>query len=91
MQVTGTTHPPAGATALLAAVEPEVYGLGWYFLPVVLLSSAMVLVAALLANNVQRRYPVYWIRPAVPKSLVGEDRDGEGEWIEEKDGDGERE
>lgn len=66
MQITGTTHPPAGATALLAAVSPEVYTMGWYYLPVVLLSSSLVLVCALLINNIQRRYPIFWLAPAIP-------------------------
>ncbi|KAJ7454383.1 HPP family protein [Mycena latifolia] len=72
MQITKTTHPPAGATAILAAVSPEVYPMGWYYLPVVLLSSTLVLVSALLINNVQRRYPVFWwepVEPAVVKPL----------------------
>ncbi|KAJ6474257.1 HPP family-domain-containing protein [Mycena sanguinolenta] len=64
MQITGTTHPPAGATALLASVNAEVYGIGWYYLPVVLLSSTLVLVSALFVNNIQRRYPVFWWAPA---------------------------
>ncbi|KAJ6474224.1 HPP family-domain-containing protein [Mycena sanguinolenta] len=64
MQITGTIHPPAGATAFLAAVDAEVYGIGWYYLPVVLLSSTLVLVSALLVNNIQRRYPAYWWTPA---------------------------
>lgn len=29
MQITETTHPPAGASALLAAVNPEITDLGW--------------------------------------------------------------
>ncbi|KDQ64395.1 hypothetical protein JAAARDRAFT_145037 [Jaapia argillacea MUCL 33604] len=65
MQMTGTTHPPAGATALLAAVNQPVYDIGWYYLPVVLLSSTLMLVVALITNNVQRRYPVFWFQPAV--------------------------
>ncbi|GLB39438.1 putative HPP family protein [Lyophyllum shimeji] len=71
MQMTGTTHPPAGATALLAAVNTEVRDMGWYYLPVVLLTSALALAVALLLNNIQRRYPAYWFHPAVPAvSLV---------------------
>jgi CBS-domain-containing membrane protein len=66
MQITKTTHPPAGATALLAAVSPEVYPMGWYYLPVVLLSSTLVLVSALVINNIQRRYPVFWWEPVIP-------------------------
>ncbi|KZT23184.1 HPP-domain-containing protein [Neolentinus lepideus HHB14362 ss-1] len=64
MQITGTTHPPAGATALLAAVNQEVYEIGWYYLPVVLLSSTLVLAVALLVDNIQRRYPLFWFSPA---------------------------
>ncbi|KAJ7670398.1 HPP family-domain-containing protein [Mycena rosella] len=66
MQITGTTHPPAGATALLAAVSPEVYQMGWYYLPIVLLSTTLLLVSALLINNIQRRYPVFWWAPDMP-------------------------
>ncbi|KAJ7824283.1 HPP family-domain-containing protein [Mycena leptocephala] len=66
MQITKTTHLPAGATALLAAVSPEFYPMGWYYLPVVLLSSTLVLVSALVINNIQRRYPVFWWEPVIP-------------------------
>ena len=33
MQITETTHPPAGASALLAAVSPEITELGWSVTP----------------------------------------------------------
>jgi CBS-domain-containing membrane protein len=69
MQVTQTTHPPAGATALLPAVDDAVWDLSWYFLAVVLLSSTMIFAVALVVNNVQRRYPVYWYEPAKPAAL----------------------
>lgn len=79
MQITGTTHPPAGATALLAAVNADVYEIGWYYLPVILLSSTLILVVALLVDNIQRRYPLFWFSPAeavpakVSADLSGED------------------
>ena len=57
-------YPPAGATALLAAVDPTVSHLGWYLLPIVLLSSALTLILSLLINNIQRRYPIFWWTPA---------------------------
>lgn len=63
MQLTGTTHPPAGATALLPAIDDQIWNLSWYFLPVVLLSSTLLLACALLLNNLHRRYPVFWIAP----------------------------
>ena len=69
MDITKTTHPPAGATALLPATSNDVYNLSWYFLPIVLLSSAIVLATALLINNIQRRYPMFWITPVVPATV----------------------
>ncbi|KAF2234287.1 HPP family protein [Viridothelium virens] len=66
MQMTKTVHPPAGATALLPAVDDQVWDLSWYFLPIVLLSSTVALVVGLVVNNVQRQYPVFWFAPAGP-------------------------
>ena len=63
MSITNTTHPPAGATALLVATDDRIYALSWYYLPIVLLSSTLILVSALLVNNVQRQYPVDWWGP----------------------------
>ncbi|RDA88734.1 hypothetical protein CP532_4054 [Ophiocordyceps camponoti-leonardi (nom. inval.)] len=60
MNLTGTVHPPAGATALLAIVDPRLVGLGWLLLPVVLLGCALMLGVALLVNNIERRFPLYW-------------------------------
>ena len=66
MQATNTTHPPAGATALLPSVDFAIWNIGWYYLPAVLLSCAIVLVIALISNNIQRQYPKYWISPPKP-------------------------
>ncbi|KAL0067222.1 hypothetical protein AAF712_005792 [Marasmius tenuissimus] len=63
MQITGTTHPPGGATAFLASTSPEIRKIGWYYIPVILLTSSVALVIALLTNNIQRKYPVYWFIP----------------------------
>jgi CBS-domain-containing membrane protein len=70
MQMTGTTHPPAGSTALLAAINSDVIWLSWYYLPVILLSSTLALAVALLVNNIRRRYPVYWFIPTTPAPNV---------------------
>ncbi|KAF8156574.1 HPP family-domain-containing protein [Crassisporium funariophilum] len=72
MHMTGTTHPPAGATALLAALNPDIRQMGWYYLPVVLLTSTLALVVALITNNIQRRYPVFWFHPAISAPKVSE-------------------
>ncbi|KAF2638295.1 HPP-domain-containing protein [Massarina eburnea CBS 473.64] len=66
MHLTKTTHPPAGATALLPCIDPTIWALRWYFLPIVLLSSTLILVSALLVNNIQRQYPKFWFAPIPP-------------------------
>ena len=63
MALTKTVHPPAGATALLAVVDDTLLHLGWWLLPVVLLGCVLILVVALLVNNIERRFPVYWWTP----------------------------
>lgn len=63
MTLTNTVHPPAGATALLAAVDPVVSHLGWYLLPLVLLSAVLTVGSACVINNIQRRFPIYWVTP----------------------------
>lgn len=63
MTLTNTVHPPAGATALLAAVQPSISGLGWEFLGIVLLSSVITTAVACLLNNIHRQYPLYWWSP----------------------------
>ena len=63
MTLTNSVYPPAGATALLASVDPEVERLGWYLVLLVLLSSVVMLLLSLLLNNVHRRYPTYWWTP----------------------------
>lgn len=72
MHLTKTTHPPAGATALMPCVDPGIWALRWYFLPVVLLSSTLVLASALLVNNVQRQYPKFWFAPIPPSKTPQE-------------------
>lgn len=58
MVLTHTVHPPAGATALVAVMSSN--RLGWFLIPVMMLSCALMLATALLINNIQRRYPMYW-------------------------------
>ncbi len=73
MSFTKTIHPPAGATALLAASNLEIQDLGWWLLPLVLLASMLMLVSALVINNgMGRRYPVYWWTPIDLKALQDE-------------------
>ena len=73
MSFTKTIHPPAGATALLAASNLEIQEMGWWLLPLVLLASMLMLGSALVVNNgMGRRYPVYWWTPLDLASLKEE-------------------
>ncbi|THV68131.1 hypothetical protein D6D27_10129, partial [Aureobasidium pullulans] len=64
MLVTGTVHPPAGATGLNAAVESAVVTLSWRYLPVVLASALIMLGWAMIIKNLgRRRYPMHWWTP----------------------------
>lgn len=64
MYITTTTHPPGGATALIAVIGSEkVHGLGyWYVLEPVLEGVVILFIIALIVNNLSphRRYPNYW-------------------------------
>lgn len=63
MALTGTVHPPAGATALLAVVDSDIAAMGWFLLPVIILGCVLMQGVALLLNNIQRRFPIYWWSP----------------------------
>ncbi|KAG5982712.1 hypothetical protein E4U55_001502 [Claviceps digitariae] len=84
MALTKTVHPPAGATALLAVVDTTLVRIGWFLLPVVMLGCALMLAVALLVNNIERRFPIYWWTPEEcgRRSGGGSGGDGDG------DGDG---
>lgn len=60
MALTGTVHPPAGATALLAVTNSQTSDLGWFLFPIMILGIVLMQVVALLVNNIQRRFPLYW-------------------------------
>lgn len=64
MQLTGTLHPPGGATALIAVIGSEqIHALGYLFALVpVALGAVFLLIIALLINNLSahRRYPEIW-------------------------------
>lgn len=62
--VLGAVHPPGGATALAAATDPVIVALSWHYIPVVVVSSVVMLGWALVINNIgRRRYPMYWWSP----------------------------
>lgn len=61
MQITKTLHPPGGATALIAVIGSEkIKSLGfWYVLSPVLAGCLILLITALVFNNItaNRQYP----------------------------------
>jgi CBS domain-containing membrane protein len=67
MHFTRTLHPPGGATALIAVIGGDsIHALGYrYVVSPVLLGSLIMLLVALLVNNLsanpKRHYPVYWL------------------------------
>ncbi|KAL6706720.1 DNA repair protein rad16 [Coniothyrium glycines] len=63
MLLTGTVHPPGGASAVLAATEPAITAMGWYFVGLVLWGSVLMLLVGLVINNIQRQFPMYWWTP----------------------------
>jgi hypothetical protein len=86
MSFSKTIHPPAGATALLAATNLEIQELGWWLLPLVLLASMLMLASALVLNNgMGRRYPVYWWTPVDLQALKDQRRkDRLARWLKEE-------
>lgn len=65
MHLTRTTHPPGGATALIAVIGSEkIHEIGyWYVVDPVLEGILLMLLVALLVNNLSplRKYPNYWL------------------------------
>jgi len=66
MQITSTTHPPGGATALIACTAPGAVSAGaWYggrFVAAVAVGSAVMTSVGVVVNNLagDRAYPTYW-------------------------------
>lgn len=67
MLATNTTHPPGGATALIAVIggaSVHQLGLMYAFSPVLIGALIMLLIALIVNNfskNKNRHYPKYWI------------------------------
>jgi CBS-domain-containing membrane protein len=64
MHLTGTLHPPGGATALIAVIgSPAVHALGYMYVIIPAgAGAAIILGVALVVNNLSRRrsYPRWW-------------------------------
>ncbi|KAF7722294.1 hypothetical protein EC973_003478 [Apophysomyces ossiformis] len=62
-QILKVVHPPAGATALIAVVSDSSVQEGWFYVAHVVISISLQLVVAVLVNNIEKLYPVYWWTP----------------------------
>ncbi|KAF8948544.1 hypothetical protein BGZ47_004280 [Haplosporangium gracile] len=62
MQLTHTVHPPASASALIAASGGQaIYDLGyWYLLSPIALGVGLMMIVAMIVNNIVRTYPSHW-------------------------------
>jgi CBS domain-containing membrane protein len=64
MQITETTHPPGGATALIAVTtQPLLPGANFLYIVMPTLTGALVMLfVALVINNMapKRTYPCFW-------------------------------
>ncbi|EMG47409.1 hypothetical protein SBY92_002835 [Candida maltosa Xu316] len=63
MSIGNCVHPPAGASALLPSIDDQIREMSWWFLPVQLVSSVLIIAVACITGNIFRRYPVYWWTP----------------------------
>lgn len=64
MQATRTVHPPGGATALIAVAQDASRAQGFlYCVYPVLVGAFIMLVIALVCNNIVLFYPAYWVEP----------------------------
>lgn len=63
MLLTGSVHPPGGASAVLAATEPAITAMGWYFVGLVAWGATLMIIVGLVLNNIQRQFPLYWWTP----------------------------
>lgn len=64
MSILNCVHPPGGASALLPCLDDRVRAMGWWYLPVQLVSSVLMIAVACISGNVVRKYPVFWWSPA---------------------------
>jgi CBS-domain-containing membrane protein len=75
MLLTNTIHPPGGASAVLAATEPAITAMGWYFVGLVMWGTTLMLIVGLVINNIQRQFPMYWWTPMDLKKAKREDEE----------------
>lgn len=58
---------------MLAIIDPTIVGMGWMFVPLIVLGSLLMFLVALIVNNVQRMFPAFWWTPRDVGKKAGED------------------
>ncbi|KAK9681235.1 hypothetical protein K7432_015697 [Basidiobolus ranarum] len=63
MMLTRSVHPPGAATALISVTSGQhIRDIGYFFIvSPILLGTTIMIIVAVLFNNVLRKYPMYWI------------------------------
>jgi len=67
---TGFVHPPAGATALIGAIQPTFIRIGWRYVEFVMTSVFFMVAMTLFWGNIGRKaYPHFWFFQPSPPPL----------------------
>lgn len=61
---------------MIAATQADIRALGWYYIPVVMLSSVLMIGVGLVTNNLRRVYPMYWWTSVPLKAKQPEKKEG---------------
>ena len=69
---------------MIATTQANVISMGWWYVPVTILGAVVMLIVALLWNNVLRQFPVFWWTPAEVGSKLSKPREQESEKDVEK-------
>lgn len=64
MSICNCIHPPAGASAMLPSIDANVREMSWWYLPVQVISSVLIIAVACITGNILRKYPTFWWSPA---------------------------
>mmetsp|Transcript_9194 Transcript_9194/g.9110 ORF Transcript_9194/g.9110 Transcript_9194/m.9110 type:complete len:284 (-) Transcript_9194:1370-2221(-) len=68
MSVCNCVHPPAGSSALLPSIDAQIRKMSWWYIPVQMISSLLMMSVALITGNLIRKYPMYWWHAGLPQN-----------------------
>lgn len=67
MLICNCVHPPAGSSALLPSIDAQIRKMSWWYIPVQIISSLLMMMVALITGNLIRKYPMYWWHAGLPQ------------------------